>query len=224
MKIPQSFANDLWRAYAGQIEIDELIKTHRRFLYGLARFSIRYKTPWYISDEDDMFQEACYWLLHSMWKWDPSQGKTLEHYVVYNIGARLDTQADKERAQKRHPKAGQRGRVEIWDSRSKNGDGHSWESTISYGSSPEVITAIRRALEKASQELTELAQILLVALVENEGNFAGATRDLLCQPEIRRRFGPDEDHLKYVLRRRVLPEIFTFLAPVHIIPSESSAV
>lgn len=219
MRIPSSFKTDVADAYAGKLSLDELIRRQESFLRGLARFALRHRTQWYLSDEDDMFQEACMWLVQCMWDWDEVRGTPLERYLAYNIGVRLGTQAKKECKKRRHPKNGFK--VDIWDTRGKNGDCFTWEESIPSADNTETAVAIRRAIARAEQELTQLAQLLLSALIENSGNFSGAVRDLLLNDDIRRRYGSDRDHLKYVLRRKVLPEIFSFLGPTHIIPANA---
>jgi hypothetical protein len=219
MKVPASFKSDVRSAYKGDLELDDLIKRNEEFLRGLARFSLRWKSAWYVSDEDDMYQEACYWLIRAMWDWDKTKGVTLERYVVYNIGVRLGTQIEFERAKKRHPRGV---KIDIWDTRGKD-VGHTWEETIPSHDDIETVVAIRRALDEADKHLTKIAKELLHALIKNDGHFKGAIRELLSVPSVRQKYGPDEEHLKYVLRRQVMPEIFHFLSPVHIIP-ESRAV
>lgn len=217
MKIPKTFESDIQATYNGDLSIDELITRYQDFLRSLGKYALRYQTTWYISDEDDMFQEACIWLMRALWDWDESRGVSLSRYVVYNIGVRLGTQVEHERAKKRHPSAV---KLDLWGSRGKDADNFTWEETLHNSTDIETIVAIRRALVAASNELTDLAKMLLVALIDNGGNFAGASRDLYEKNEIRSRFGPDQEHLKYVLRRKVMPEIFNFLEPTHIIPSK----
>jgi hypothetical protein len=87
------------------------------------------------------------------------------------------------------------------------------------GPNPELVVILREAIEMANENLTELAKDLLIALAENNGNLTWATRDLMERDHIRRRFGPDENHLRYILRQKVMPEIFQFLDPTAIMPS-----
>lgn len=218
MHIPRTFKTCLWRAYTGEIDLDDLIKDQEHFLRALARYSLRYKTTWYMSDEDDLFQEACIWMIRSMWEWDESRGRSLEEYVIYNIGARLATQIKVERAKRRHPDANTSRKLNIWES-SYDDNTLSMESMIAgNGPNPELIVILREAIEIANENLTDLAKDLLIALAENNGNLTWATRDLMERDHIRRRFGPDENHLKYVLRQKVMPEIFHFLNPMAIMP------
>jgi len=176
-----------------------------------------------VSDEDDLFQEACIWLVRAMWDWDESKGKELSEYVIYNIGARLGNIIKSERATRRHPDQNRSRKVDIWSSWRPDTNNHALciEAMIDgQGPNPELTVAIREALTRANEEMTELARTLMVALIENDGNLAGAARDLLKIEEIIRRFGPDERHLKYILRRQVMPEIFDNLSPTHIMPEK----
>jgi len=160
------------------------------------------------------------WMIRCMWDWEEDRGTNLAEYVVYNIGARLGTQVKTERAKRRHPDANRSRRVNIWD-QSYDDNSLSMEAMIAgNGPNPELVVAIREALEIANENLTDLAKDLLFALANNNGNLTWATRDLLEKDHIRRRFGPNEDHLKYVLRRKVMPEVFHFLQPVHIMPEK----
>lgn len=160
------------------------------------------------------------WLVRAMWDWDEDKGKDLAEYVVYNIGARLGNIIKRERAERRHPDQNHSRKLDIWSP--------CWEDTnvcmeaMIEGNepSPELVVAIREALDHANKELTALAHTLMIALVENDGNLAGAARDLLRQKEIIKRFGPDERHLKYTLTRRVMPEILDNLSPTHIMPEK----
>lgn len=154
-----------------------------------------------------------------MWEWDEERGVELATYVVYNIGARLSTQIKTERAKRRHPDANKTRRVNIWEDAYDEDGGSPMESTIANNDeSIDRTIAVREALKIANENLTDLAKDLLIALANNNGNLTWATRDLLERDHIRRRFGSDENHLKYVLRRKVMPEIFHFLQPMDIIP------
>lgn len=210
----------LWRAYTGETSLDRLIHDQEHFLRALARYAIRFKTCWFMSDEDDVFQEACIWLVDSMWNWEDDRNVDLADYVVYNIGVRLKMYVEAERAKKRHPNANRSRREGIWDEQnSEDGSNSLRESSIDSGI-PDIETtiAIRQALKIANENLTDLAKELLIALANNNGNLAGATRDLLERDHIVKRFGSDEKHLKYLLRKKVLPEIFAFLQPIDIMP------
>jgi hypothetical protein len=212
----------LWRAYTGETTVDDLIRDQEHFLRGLARYALRFQTAWYTSDEDDLFQEACLWLVRALWDWDEDKGKELAEYVVWNIGARLGNQIKSERAERRHPDANHSRKIDIWGFARPDGtQSLTMEAMLAgRGPNPELAVAIREALTRANEEMTDLARTLMVALIENDGNLAGAARDLLQLKEIVNRFGPDERHLKYVLRRRVMPEIFDNLSPTHIMPEK----
>ena len=221
MHIPRTFRVSLWRAYTGEFSLYDLIIDHEHFMRGLARYALRFQTTWYTSDVDDLYQEACMWLVRAMWDWDEDKGRELAEYVIWNIGARLGNQIKSERAERRHPDSNYARKVDIWSS-SWDDNTLCMEAMIAgRGPNPELVVAIREALQHASEEMTDLAQTLMCALIENDGNLAGAARDLLNVEEIVKRFGPDERHLKYVLRRRVMPEIFDNLSPTHIMPENS---
>jgi len=158
--------------------------------------------------------------VQAMWDWEDDRGKELAEYVVWNIGARLGNLIKSERAERRHPDPNHSRMVDIWGFARPDGtQSLTMEAMLAgRGPNPELVVAVREALMRANEEMTDLARALMVALIENDGNLAGAARDLLRHEEIIKRFGPDERHLKYVLRRRVVPEIFDNLSPTHIIP------
>jgi hypothetical protein len=229
VKVPAKFETDLTRAYEGNISIKEFIEIHEDLLRGLARHALRYKTQWYLSDEDDMYQEACYWLIRAMWDYDERRGRTLCDYVLYNIGARLNTQIRVERAVRRHPDPNTSRKVDIWEkcahSNADHGINVTVESTLpSPCCDPETRLAIKRAFDTADEKLTTLARELLVVLIEENGNLAASARRLVRRKHIRKRFGSDPKHLEYMLNKRVLQEIFqhfqiTAIIPVNGMPS-----
>ena len=122
MYISKRFRADLISAYEGTIEIETLIKQHEGFLRGLVKYSLRYKTDWFVNDEDDFYQEACYWLIQSMWDWDATKTPDIARYVVYNIGCRLGNIVKTERSSSRHPDPNKSRKIDIWGSPYKDSD------------------------------------------------------------------------------------------------------
>lgn len=225
LRVPAKFKKDLTATYEGDITIDELLKSHEEFLRGISRHALRYKTQWYLSDEDDMYQETCYWLVRALWDYDEERGRTLCDYVLYNIGARLNTQIRIERAVRRHPDQNTSRKIDIWETTNnsninlQNDKSFVLEQTLPHhGCSPETRLAIKRAFESASTSLSVLAQELLVVLIEENGNMAASARRLVRRKHIRKRFGSDPKYLKYVLNKRVLPEISQHFEITAIIP------
>jgi hypothetical protein len=164
-----------------------------------------------ISDEDDMFQEACYWLLDSIWEWDSSRNTPLSVFVVYNIGARLAGIVKNEKNIKRHPEPNGSWRVDLWGPVNKDdSEGNTIESCIPSTADIELAVAIRQAIIFADDHMSTLAQELTCALIETDGNFADAVRMMAPRKHIKKRFGTEESHLKYALRFKVLPEISHF--------------
>ena len=115
MKIPKSFKEDIELLYNGKIDENVFIVKHTNFLKKLAKHAIRFPTMWTISDEEDMFQEAWYWLIRSLWEYDENRNTELARYVVYNIGARLKACIRHEKNIKRHPPENIY-RMNIWES------------------------------------------------------------------------------------------------------------
>jgi hypothetical protein len=206
MKIPSGFDHDLRSAYRGELSLDQLIKNQETFLRKIARYSLRYRTAFMISDLDDMFQEACYWMINSMWEWDDTRGPSLSAYVMYNIGARLSGIVKCEKNIKRHPNPNASWKKDIWGSSNDECD-YVLESTLPSTSDTEIAVAVKLAFEFANDHLSDLAKELTIALIECDGNFVDAVRLMAPRIHIKRRFGTEHTHLKYVLRTKVLPEI-----------------
>lgn len=217
MIISNTFRKAIERAYEGEIDLDELITTQREVLMRMVNYALRYKTQWMVSDAEDLFQEACAELIKRMWKWDETRGRDLADYCTYNIGSQLATIVKSEKAKKRHPNANRSRKIDIWEPLTDD-SATPFESCLPGVENIEVTCAIRQAIETANVELTDLAKDLLMALANNSGNFAESIRDLSSQDHIRRRFGPDETHTCYVMRKKVLPEIIDYLHPSRIMP------
>jgi len=222
LKVPKSFDQDLHKVHEGDITVADFLETHHLVLRRLAKHALRYRTEWYISDEDDMYQEACYWLVRALWDWDEDRGTELGEYVLYNIGARLNTTIRVERAGRRHPDRNTSRKVPIWDI---HDEGLTVEETLPNPSAdPELRLAIKQAFDKANAELTGLARELVVVLIEENGNLAAAARRLVRRKHIRRRFGSDPNYLKYKLNKLVGKEISDFFEPTAIIPADGKRV
>lgn len=205
VNIPKSFATDLDKTYHGQLSIDRLIVKHEQFLRGLAKHALRYRTQFMISDEDDLFQEACFWLLNSIWEYDEERSASLVRYVIYNIGVRLATLVKYEKNIKRHPEPNTSRSVDLWGT--KDDSQTTVESTIPGSTSVELEVAIRECIEHAEIKLSRVACQLTRALIECNGNLTGACQLLLQQDDIVKQYGTDLSHLKYRMRYKVLPEI-----------------
>jgi len=217
MIISTTFRKAVEKAYEGEIDLDELIIGQRDVLMRMVNYALRYRTHWMMSDAEDLFQETCAELIKRMWKWDETRGRNLADYCTYHIGVRLATVVKAEKAKKRHPNPNKSRKIDIWEPVDE-GSNTVYENWIPGHENIEVSYAIREAIETANNELTELAKDLLVALANNSGNFAESVRDLSSQDHIRRRFGPDETHVRYVMRKKVLPEIVDYLHPTRIMP------
>jgi len=217
MKISTTFRKAVEKAYEGEIDLDELITEHRHVLLRMVNYALRYRTTWMVSDVDDLFQEACTELIKRMWLWDEKRGTRLADYCAYHIGVHLATIVKAEKAKKRHPNPNTSRKIDIWEPTDENG-GATFESWLPNHDNIEVSYAIREAIELANAELTDLAKDLLMALANNAGNFAESVRDLSSMDHIRKRFGPDETHVRYVMRKKVLPEIVDYLHPSRIMP------
>lgn len=218
MRTSKAFEDDLNKAYHGSITIDRLIKNHSEYIKGMARYALRYKTKWMESlEEDDLYQEACYWLVDSMWRWDDTKGITLAHYVVYNIGTRIQMFVLAERAKKRHPDK-MASRVDVWGSRKREygqatqgGSNRSNESEIANTSpSPADEYLAAEIVATARCKLSADAAKLVEAVLCSGGSYSAAVEILVDDVEIVRRHGTNRDHVAYVLKKTV-PEIQKFL-------------
>lgn len=215
MKIPKRFESDLNDLRDGKITFETFLQNNDSYIRNVSRYALRYKLPFLISDEDDMYQEACYWILDSIWEYDETRGVSLVRFVTYNVGVRLAAIIRYEKHGKRYLQIGQRKR--LCDTISSTNE-LKLEDTISSIDDTERYVAIKLAIENASNELTDLAKELVQALVEENGVFIYAVRRLAKRPHIKKRFGLDEAHLKYALKNKVLPEILSSFRTEDIIP------
>lgn len=223
MRVSATFERDLERTYNGVITLSQFITAHKGVLRAIAKHALRYKTQWFLSDEDDMFQEACYWLVRAMWDFDDTRGRTLCDYVLYNIGVRLNTHIRAERTARKHPDKNTSFKIDIWGPLNKS-DENEFKVLVenvlpSPCADPETTLAIKQAFANAEKKLTKIAKELLIALIEENGNMAATSRRLLRRKHIRKRFGNDPKHLEYILKRRVMPEISSNFDLMAIIPT-----
>jgi len=221
MKIPREFSVDLSRVYEGDIKIDELIKKHSPYLHSLAKYALRFSTQWFLSEEEDLFQEACIWLNHSLWDWE-SDKRPLDEFVVYNIGARLSTTIRVERAKRRHPDRNTSRKINIWEpieDSSGDSEGHNLlEETLPSNSiNPERWVIFYEALKNAESDMTELAKEVLEVLAETDGNWTSTARLLMARPHIRQRFGTSPKSVKYRLKQKIGREILALRRELDII-------
>lgn len=217
MHIPKSFNDALERAYRNKSQLDKLFTEQKSFIMRLVRYSLRYK-PWQvISDENDLYQEACIWILHFMWKWDDERGVSLSRYVTHNVGVRLKNQIDMEMAKKRNPKTPN---YEIVNESYENNGGQSnviKENEINSNvPTPEEIIALRQAYERIDRELPLLARELLECLMLENGNLFKATRILQERGRIRG-LNKSDDALRQWLRRNFIPKLRTIFEEEQII-------
>lgn len=112
MKIPESFREDLRRAYEGHITLDQLIIRSHWFFQRLSEYFLRHRSPWQVSEVEDLVQEASDTCINALWNWDETRGPTLDAYVVYQIGSRLKNMMRDERRRRRHPESSFRGVLE----------------------------------------------------------------------------------------------------------------
>lgn len=211
MFIPPSFARDLDLVYSGSKTIDNLIGDHNKYIRGLARHALRYKTQWMASlDEDDIYQEACYWLVDSIWRWDESKNVTLSRYVVYNIGARIQMYVLSKKVKARHPEAGAK---QICIDDKSNGDrSYMVSHTRMSPSELEQSCDCHKMVDLAKKQLSvEASKLIAAILAGTSGRFSEAVDQLLNDVEIVHLHGKNRDHICYILRK-TLPEVRAFLS------------
>ena len=222
MKIPNDFSKDLEASYESRAELEKLFTNHRPFIMRLVRHALRYH-PWQmISDEDDLFQEACIILTDAMWRYDESRGPSLAEFVVYEIGGRLSNLIMKEIRACRNPKYAPKS-IEFGSNTNGEGERLETKSSISeqviydpYSSDPESLTAIKHALEQVRDTEPAIVKYLLDALMENT-SFAGACRDL-HKRKIRTPYPVTDGAFRVSVRRHILPRLRSDFASADIIP------
>jgi DNA-directed RNA polymerase specialized sigma24 family protein len=222
MKIPSEFRKALERSYQNAGELNKLFVNHKPFIMRLVKHALRYNHWAVISDEDDLFQEACIWLVNSLWEWDEDKGSPLVEYVVYNIGVRLRNQIAKEQRQKRHPEVPPRSIHDQYRNPNSLGDSTRNISETIDGDvpDPESLLVIQRAYSRIERELPLLARELLESLILESGNLSAASRRVLDRGRVRRVEGMSADAFRQALRRNILSQLRTVLAEENIIPAD----
>jgi len=223
MNIPNDFKAALASAYQSKSSLDKLFVEQKPFIMRLVRHALRYK-PWQaISDENDIFQEACIWILHYMWEWDDERGVTLEHYIVYNVGVRLRNQIEKELRHKRNPTFPPN--TIIFDDIDSGNPGsliETKECKLDSGiPDPEQLLAIRRSYDHINDKLPLLARELLDCLLLEGGNFSAASRRLRRRGRVRMNREMSDDAFRQWLRSNFFDQLRTALEETHIIRSEA---
>lgn len=220
MNISASFEEALERAYHSKAELDRLFTEQRPFLMRLVHHALRFNHWAVFSDEDDLYQEACIWLVDSMWRWDEERGKTLAEYVVYNIGVRLRNYVAKEQAQKRRPMFPPKSLIrkhidkEIYE---QHNIGECNENDIQGDSiNPEEALIIKRSIERINQG-SNLERLLLEILIENGGNLSGAARTIIVKKKVRLPADMSVDAFRQRLQKKFLPRLRTALVEENII-------
>ena len=215
MQIPKSFEDALFRAYNDRSELLKLFTEQRSFIEKLARWSLRGNHWGIISDQDDLYQEACIWIIDSLWRWDDKVGTPLGRYVVYNVGARLRNVVAKETTSKRRPKKPSISlNKKVYEDSS---DSMTIQDCIpSNEPSSEERVAFEEALRCVDKELPFLAKMLLNYLIEEEGNFSAAAARL--KTKIKGIGNVSDSAFRMTLRRNVIPEIHSVLVEKNLLP------
>jgi len=211
MNIPKTFEAALESAYINKSQLDKLFVEQKPFIMRLVNHALRYK-PWdVLSDENDLFQEACIWILHFMWEWDDTRETSLARFVTYNVGVRLQNQIDKERAQKRNPRKPpiQIINDDIGPRTLRQNTNIIQENEINGEvPTPEDLFAIKHACEMVDRTLPLVAREFLECLMLEEGNFFGATRRLRARGRIRLIDEMTDDAFRqWVKRKNLLSKI-----------------
>ena len=236
MQIPNNFREALDRAYTNAGELNNLFVEHKSFLMRLVRHAARYRHWAVLSDEDDLFQEACIWLVNSLWEWDETKDVPLAEYVAYNVGARLRNQMAYEQRKKRHPDSPpislsahgmsnnpiRVGKNEIDRSFSDKKSMYLEGKIRAETPDPEALLIIRRAYDKIERELPLLARELLESLMLESGNISAASRRVLYSGRVRRVEGMSDDAFRQSLQRNILSQLRTILISENIISSNDS--
>lgn len=190
----------------------------------LVRHALRYKPQGLISTEDDLYQEACVWILHFMWEWDEERGTSLSAYVVYNVGVRLRNQIEKELARKRVPLKPciQIEQGSSFVDKEESLSGVIFEDDIKgEHPSPEELLINKRTLARFSKELPFLARELLYCLMLENGNFTRASREFRSRGRLRMTREMSDNALRLWLRRKYFDKLQTVLIDEEIIQSDA---
>lgn len=219
MKIPSDFAQALRDVYCGHSDFDQFFKTQREVILRITRHAMRYR-PRILSEEDDLYQEACYWLMQIMWDYDEDKGTTLERYVTYNLGVRLKMHIEKEKAEKRTPSTiplsinNVDTDTETWDA-----TGIPEERLACDAPDAEAICIAREFYAAAERELPLMGLEFLESLLIEGGNRAAAARRVRRNLRVRSRRITGDDAFRLSLIRNYIPEFCSILNRTHIIPS-----
>lgn len=219
MKIPSDFAQALRDVYRGRISFDNFFRTQQPVILRITRHAMRYH-PRILSEEDDLYQEACYWLMQILWDYDETRGTTLERYVVYNLGVRLKMHIEKEMAEKRTTK------VPPLSIDNIDTDTETWDATAipeerlrCDAPDAEEICNVREFYNAAERDLPLMGLEFLESLLTESGNRAAAARRVRTNLRVRGRRMMGDDAFRLSLVRNFLPEIRSILTRTHIIPS-----
>jgi DNA-directed RNA polymerase specialized sigma24 family protein len=224
MKIPNDFREALERAYRNAGELNNLFINHKTFIMRIVMHQFKYRHWSLISDEDDLYQEACIWLVNSLWEWDEERNTPLAEYVAYNIGVRLRNHMSKEQRQKRHPTERP---LSLYRNTSnqdagpgeKNSSTQTMEDKIAGDTpDPEALLIIRRVYKRVEEELPLMARELLESLMLESGNLSAASRRVFYNRRVRRVEGMTEDAFRQALRRNFLNQLRTVLIDEDIMP------
>lgn len=209
MKIDKSFRMALDRAYVSRSDLNKLFVEQRHTIEHLARWALRGNHWGVISDIDDLYQEACIWIVDSMWRWDETVGTPLAEYVVYNVGARLRNVITKEIAKKRCPRKQSISLQKELYKGDNLSTGYLQDRIPSLDPSQEERLAFEEALRCIDNELPYIAKMLLDYMIEEDGNFTAAATKL--QKKIRGYENFNSSAFRMQLRRKVIPEIHSVL-------------
>lgn len=221
MKIDDGFRKALDRAYHSRAHLNKLFTEQRSTIERLVRWSLRGNHWGVISDEDDLYQEACIWIVDCLWRWDETRGTPLAEYVVYNVGARLRNAIQKELATKRRPK---KPSISIHEGRHKDKNGLaasiSIEETLpSNEPSAEERLAYEEVMQCLDKQMSFIEKRLLDFLIEEDGNFKEAAIKL--QQVVRGANSMSEGAFRMHLRRNVVPKIHSFLVKNNFVKVET---
>ena len=154
----------------------------------------------YISDEDDLYQEACYWLINCMWEWDDDRGISLERYVVYNLGVRLRNIVKSEAVKKR---GGDCIKIPIGKKDEENNIVEE-ECLEVLTLSPEKAFRLKEFQEYIKTKSFLVNKLLECLLLEN-GNFSGACR--MLRPYVRDTDSMTEDSFRRYVEKKFLADL-----------------
>jgi len=221
MNIPKAFVHDLHAARLGNTEwhFGCIFRDHEPFLRRMCKFALRCNLWGMISDEDDLFQEACFRLIRYVRQWDESREVPLERYVVYNIGADLAKIPNRETNRKRRADAPPMPLTQNVDKQSSailqydihTTTGHErvrYQLHTNYivNRDEERAVAIHRAVQNLNKRPL-IYQLLLNALVE-EGTILGAAKRI--KSRVRTNLD-DRTFAKEEIQKKYLPKLQEYL-------------